>query len=68
VVGAGDAGDVLVGQLAVRMVHHPPELAGVNEEHLAAAVTVGAGLKPAPVAHQEPQARRDLRRVEELSW
>jgi hypothetical protein len=33
VVGVGDAGDVLVGQLAVGAVHHAAELAGVDEEH-----------------------------------
>ena len=63
-VGAGDAGDVLVGQLAVGAVHHAAELAGVDEEHLAAAV---AELAVLPVAREEPEAGRDLRRVEELA-
>ena len=34
VVGAGDAGDVVVGQLAVGAVHHPAQLAGVDEQDL----------------------------------
>src|SRR5262245_62065929 len=38
VVRGGDAGDVLVGQLAMRAVHHAAELAGIDEEHVAAAV------------------------------
>ena len=53
VVGVGDAGDVLVGQLAVGAVHHAAELAGVDEEHVAAAV---AELAVLLVARQEPQA------------
>ena len=63
-VGVGDAGNVLVGQLAMRAVRHATHLARVNEEHVAAAVTELAVLL---VACQEPQARRDLRRVEELA-
>ena len=73
VVGVGDAGDVLVGEFAVGAVHQRPELAGVYEEHLTAAV---AALTPSPsrgrgetalVASEEPQARGNLRRVEELA-
>src|SRR5206468_2998698 len=44
VVGVGDAGDVLVGQLAVRAVHHAAELAGVDEEYVAPAVAERAVL------------------------
>src|SRR5690606_32775311 len=64
VIGIRDAGDVLVGQLAVGAVHHAAKLAGVDEEDLAAAV---AELAVLAVARQKPQARRDLRRVEELA-
>ena len=32
VVGAGDFGEVIVGQLAVGAVHHGAEFAGVDEE------------------------------------
>jgi hypothetical protein len=39
VVGVGDAGDIFVGQLAVGAVSHAPELAGVDKEQMAAAVT-----------------------------
>ena len=53
VVRAGDAGDVLVGQLAVGAVHHATELARVDEEHLAAAV---AELAVLAVAREEPEA------------
>src|SRR6266508_5416261 len=38
VVGAGDTGDVFVGQLAVGAIHHAAELAGVEEEYMAAAI------------------------------
>src|SRR2546427_718066 len=64
VVGGGDAGDFLFGQLAVGAVHHAAELPGIDEEHVAAAV---AELAVLPVTREEPQARRDLRRVEELA-
>ena len=64
VIGAGDARDVLVGQLAVGAVDHAAELAGVDEEHLAAAV---AELAVLLVAREEPEAGGDLRRVEELA-
>ena len=63
-VGVGDPVDVRVLQLAVRPVDHPPELAGVDEEHLAAAVAKAA--VPA-VAGEEPETRRDRGRVEELA-
>jgi len=46
-------------------IHHPSELAGVDEEHVAAAVAEPAVLA---VAREKPQARGDLRRVEELAW
>ena len=57
-------GDVLVGQLAVGAVDELAELAGVDEEHLAAAVTERAVLA---IAREEPQAGGDLGRVEELA-
>ena len=63
VIGVGDAGDLLRGQFAVGAVDHAAELARVDEQQLPApvaqrAVAAGAG--------QEPQAGRDLRRVEQL--
>src|SRR5262245_20982679 len=64
VVGGGDACNVLVGQPAMRAIHHAAEFAGVDEEHVATAV---AELAVLAVARKEPQARRDLRRVEELA-
>ncbi len=64
VVGAGDLRDVGVGQLAVHAVDHRAELAGVDEERLAAPVAEAAVLL---VAGEEPEADRDLRRVEELA-
>ena len=64
VVGAGDLRDVLVGQLAVHAVDHRAQLAGVDEERLAAPVAEAAVLL---VAREEPEADRDLRRVEELA-
>src|SRR5665647_1668083 len=64
VVGVGDAGDVVVGELAVGPVDHRPELASVDEEDLAAAVTEAV---VAAAAREEPQAHRYLGRVEELS-
>ena len=44
VVGAGDLRDVVVGQLAVHAVDHRAELAGVDEERLAAPVAEAAVL------------------------
>jgi len=75
VVRVGDAGDVGVGQLAVRAVDQAAHLAGVDEQHLAAPV---ARPHPGPllsrgerrvlfVACEEPEAGGDLRRVEELT-
>src|SRR5690606_17727257 len=64
VIRVRDPRDVLVGQLAARAVDHPAELAGVDEQDLSATV---AELAVLAVAGQEPQARRDLRRVEELA-
>src|SRR5690606_5614654 len=62
-VGPGDALDLLFGQLAVRAAHHDAHLPGVDEEHLAPPVPV---LPVVTVPGEEPQAGRDLRRVEEL--
>ena len=66
VVGAGDGGKVLFGQLAVRPVGQFAQLAGVDEERFAvprpeAPLRVGGF-----GAGQEPKADRDLRGVEEL--
>src|SRR5262249_34744296 len=58
VAGVSDAGDVFVGQLAVRAVYHTAHLACVNKEHVATTITELAVLL---VARQEPQARRNLR-------
>src|SRR5215472_15621426 len=77
-IGEGDAGDLFVGELAVGAVDHAAELAGVDEQHLAAAVTEtstrtqalpqGRGRRLSGlVARQEPQAVGDLRGVEELA-
>jgi len=65
VVGAGDLREVGVGQLAVGAVHQRAELAGVDEQGLAAPVAEVRSLSPAPlpgrgvsialVARQEPQ-------------
>jgi hypothetical protein len=48
VAGLADAGDVLLGQFAVRAIDELPELARVNEERVLTAVTeldvlLGAG-------------------------
>lgn len=64
VVGVGDAGDVLVGQLAVGAVHHAAHLPCINKKHFPAAV---AELAVLAVAREEPQARGDLGAVEELA-
>src|SRR5437762_2979745 len=64
VIHARDAGDLFVREFTVGAVHHAAELAGVYEEYVAAAVAEAAVLL---VARQEPQACRDLRRVEELA-
>ena len=63
-VGAGDLGDVLVGQFAVDAVDQRAQLAGVDEQRLAAPVAEPAVLL---VAGEEPEADRNLRRVEELA-
>ena len=55
-IGPGDAGDVPTLKLTVGTVDHAAQLAGVDEEHF----TV-------PVARKEPQAGRDLGRVEEFA-
>ena len=60
----GDTGDVFIGEFTMRAVYHPAHLAGVDEEHLAPAVTK---LAPFAVAGEKPQAGRDLGRVEELT-
>ena len=68
VVGVGDPADILFGQFAVNTINHRPEFSGVDEERLASPVPAGAGRCPAfLVAGDEPQARRDLRRIEKLS-
>src|SRR5438093_6287528 len=64
VVGAGDPGDVGVGQLAVHAVDHRTHFARVDEEGLAAPVTEAAVTF---AAREEPEADRNLRRVEELA-
>src|SRR5450756_949016 len=64
VVRAGDLRDVLVGELAVRAIHQRAHLAGIDEEGLAAAITEAA---VASVGGEEPEADRDLGRVEELA-
>lgn len=43
VVGVGDAGDVGIGKLFPRAVHHEAQLAGVDEQHLAAPVSAACG-------------------------
>jgi hypothetical protein len=55
--------DLLVRQFPVHPVHHPAHAAGVDEEHLAAAVAEASILL---VAREEPQARGDLGGVKEL--
>ena len=75
VLGTGDASDLFVGEFAVGAVDHANELAGVDEQYLAAAVAEtstptpallqrGGGRLSGLVACQEPQAGWDLRRVE----
>jgi hypothetical protein len=70
VVGIGDAGNVVAGQFAVYPVNQCAQLAGVNEERLAAAVAETLTPGPSPTgrgefaAGDEPQADRDLRRLE----
>ena len=65
VIGRRDLGDVLVGELLAGAVHHVPELAGVDEQHLAA--PVAPAIAGVLVAGQEPEAGRNLRRVEKLA-
>ena len=64
VVGAGDLGDVFVGQLAVDAVDERAELAGVDEQGLAGPLAEFSVLL---VAGDEPQADGDLRAVEQLA-
>src|SRR5690606_19378418 len=70
VIGVGDAFDIGFRQLTVNTIDHRAKLAGVDEQGLALAVahllaaTAEAVLL---VAREEPQADRDLSRVEELA-
>jgi hypothetical protein len=65
VIGRCDFGDVVVRELLARAVYQRPELAGIDEQHLAATVAeLAAGIL---VAREKPQARRNLRRIEKLA-
>jgi len=50
-IGPGDAGDILIGQLAMNTIEHRAHLAGVDEKNFAAAVTESAVL---PIPGDEP--------------
>src|SRR5690606_2864393 len=65
VVGVGDLFDFLIGQFAPGAVHHHAHVAGVDEQHLPAAVA--QALTGVLVAGQEPQAGGDLGGVEQLA-
>ena len=64
VVDIGDAGDIVAVQLTVGAVHHPTQLAGVDEQDLAPPLAVSAA---SAVPGQEPEADGYLRGVEELT-
>ena len=55
VVGAGDTGDVLGGQVAAGAVQHVPQLPGIDEQGLALPVPA---LAVAAFLGQEPEAGR----------
>ena len=63
-VGVRDPCDVLVRELPVSPIHHPPDLPRVDEQNLPGPIAERA---PSPIACEKPQARRDLGRVEELA-
>src|SRR5579875_29551 len=64
VVRVGDSVDVFLRELAVGPIHHATHLAGIDEQHVTTAVTEPpVSLVPG----QEPQARGNLSRVEQLS-
>ena len=58
VVGVGDAGNVFLGQLTMRPVHHPAELPRINEQDLAVSLTA---------ARQKPQTGGNLGRIKKLA-
>ena len=64
VVGVGDLGDVVGGELALDAGDHGAEVAGVDEQHFAAPVAFAAVVL---VLGQEPEADGDLGGVEELA-
>ena len=63
VVGAGDAFDVGLGELALRTGDHLTHVASIDEEHLTVAVAVAVTV---PVLREEPQSRRNPCVEEEL--
>src|SRR5579883_3081567 len=64
VVSPRDPSDVLIRELPVRAVDHAPHLPGIDEQDLPAPIPE---LSILPIPREEPQARRNLRRVEELA-
>ena len=66
VVSAGDQGDILVGQLAVRAVHERTHLPGVDEESFAGTGTIALGAVSGLLPGEEPETHGDRGRVEEL--
>ena len=68
VVGAGDLGDLLVGQFPVGAVDERSHLAGVDEEGLAVAGAecLAINLAGTLAAREKPQAGGDWRGVEQL--
>ena len=65
-VGSGDPSDILVRELLASAIDHVSELAGIDEQHLAA--PIAPAIAKVLVACEEPQAGGDLGRIEELPW
>ena len=64
VVCVGNPGDVLVCELALGPAHHAAKLACVHEQDIA---SPRSKLAASPILSEEPQARWNLSRVEELA-
>ncbi len=67
VVGASDGGDVVFVEFLLRPADHGAQLAGIDEEGFAFAVSIVAFAVGLLVFGQKPEADRDLGGVEELA-